>query len=83
MALLLFLAFPAFALDDDTDPGSTEELARQSHEKASSDFIYQNEEWKALYYQNQKIIQILKEIRDSLDVIKMRDSVKNNEEKKV
>ena len=48
--------------------------ARQAHQLAASDMIYQNEEWKAIYYQNQQIIQLLKQIRDSLDVIKSRDN---------
>ena len=70
---------PAFAQDGDMDSYDAAFKARQAHEKAATDMIYQNEEWKALYYQNQQIIQLLKEIRDSLDTLKARDAVKDVE----
>ena len=79
-AVLLFGSV-SFAYDDGDQGGSDpEEKARKAHELAASDMIYQQEEWKALYYQNMEIIDILKQIRDSLDTIKMRD-VKNTEGK--
>ena len=69
----------AFAMDDDIDEYDAAEKARKAHEIASSDVIYQQEEWKALYYQNMQIIRILKEIRDTLDVIKARGGMKMEE----
>ena len=67
MTVFLFLTIPAFALEDDIDTSDPGYKARQAHEKAATDMIYQNEEWKAIYYQNQQIIQLLQEIRDRLD----------------
>ena len=85
--LLLFLVFfgvfssaSAWAAgDEEIDDFGTEMKARQAHERASSDMIYQNEEWKALYYQNQQIIQLLKDISDSLNFMKTRIAVKDVE----
>ena len=57
------------------------EKARRAHELAGSDMIYQQEDFKALYYQNVQMIQLLKEIRDSLNVIKAPGESKNTEEK--
>ncbi len=67
--------------EDELDPTSAAEKARKSHELAGSDMIYQQEDFKALYYQNMQVIQLLKEIRDSLEVIKARGGMKNPEEK--
>ena len=64
----------AFAEEDaylDADP---EEKARRSHDLASSDMIYEPENIKALYYQNQAIIQILKEIKEELRHINIRQT---------
>ena len=79
MTVFLFFAFSAFAQDDDFDSSGAAQKARQAHEKAATDMIYQSEEWKAIYYQNQQIIQLLKEIRDSLNILKTRDAVKDVE----
>ena len=79
VTFILFVSSWAFALDDELDGFGPEMKARQAHEKASSDMIYQSAEWTALYYQNQQIIQLLKEIRDSLNVLKARDTVKDVE----
>jgi hypothetical protein len=82
---LIFIVFclifsaPAFPQEENSDNFDPAEKARQAHEKASSDMMYQNEEWKAMYYQNQQIIQLLKEIRDSLDTLKTRVAVKDVE----
>ena len=76
----LFSSVIASAADEDgIDDFGAEMKARQAHEKASSDMIFQNEEWKALYYQNQRIIQLLKEISASLDIIKARGGMKTDE----
>ena len=77
--LTLFTSLPAHA--SDMDPDDAAEKARKSHELAASDMIYQQEDFKALYYQNVQMIQLLKEIRDSLEVIKARGGIKNTEEK--
>jgi len=58
----------SMATDDEIGGYEAAEKARRAHELASSDMIYQQEEWKALYYQNIQIIQLLKEIRDSLQI---------------
>ena len=77
---MAFLSVPAFA-EEDLDPNSAAQKARKSHEMAESDMIYQQEDFKALYYQNIQMIDLLKEIRDSLQVIKERASEKNTENK--
>ena len=81
--VFLSLAFPpvAFSQEDNLDPDDAAEKARRAHELAGSDMIYQQEDFKALYYQNVQMIQLLKEIRDSLNVIKTRGESKNAEEK--
>lgn len=65
---------PAFAVDDAMGSGDAAEKARKAHEMAATDIIYQQEEWKAMYYQNIQIIQLLKEIRDSLQTMRARDT---------
>ena len=71
--LFVFTLCPvAFAMDDDTDESDAGEKARKAHQIAGSDMIYQQEEWKALYYQNIQIIQLLKEIRDLVQIQNQR-----------
>ena len=70
-SLLLAMTSSAFALDDYSDP---EEKARNAHELALSDVIYEQENFKALYYQNLQIIQLLKEIRDEMHMINTRSA---------
>ncbi len=80
LALLSFLMLipgAALAADETGDGSAAEQRAREAHQLASSDIIYQNEEWKALYYQNQQIIQLLKQIRDSLEAIRASKMVEN------
>ncbi len=72
-----------FAEESDINPNDAAENARKAHELASSDVIYQQQDFKALYYQNLQMIQLLKEIRDSLDLIKEHSGIKNTEEKKI
>ena len=71
---VMTLAAPARAMDEEMDPFDAAEKAREAHKVAASDMIYQQEEWKALYYQNIQVIQLLKEIRDTLDAIKSQGS---------
>ena len=82
--LPLFLLMMAFSFvswaEDEIDPFDAAENARRAHEKAASDMIYQQEEWKALYYQNQQIIQLLKDIHETLNVIKARSATKTEGE---
>ena len=52
--------------EDEATPVDAEDTANEIHKVASSDMIYAQEESKALYYQNLKIIELLKEIRDLL-----------------
>ena len=72
----IFSSF-AFAEENDIDANDPAEKARKAHEMAASDVIYQQQDFKALYYQNQQVIQLLKEIRDTLDAIKARDNAKD------
>lgn len=51
---------------------AAEEKARQAHDLGMSDFIYEHESTKALYYQNLQIIGLLKEIRDEMRAFNTR-----------
>ena len=75
-------AVSASAAEENAEEMDLETKSREAHQRASSDMMYQNEEWKALYYQNERVIQLLKQVRDSLEAIRMRDAVKNPEETK-
>jgi hypothetical protein len=81
-SLVLNAGVCAAGPEDESAAGESamEMKAREAHQLASSDMIYQNEEWKAIYYQNQRIIQLLKQIRDSLETIKSQGGVKNEVE---
>lgn len=65
LALSLTVHSALFAAEGSED---AEEKARQSHQLASTDMIYSQEELKAIYYENLEIIDLLKQIRDILDV---------------
>ena len=71
IAMVFLFASAAVAAEEEYnfDP---EEQARKSHELAMSDVIYEQENFKALYYQNQAILQVLKEIRDEIQRINAR-----------
>lgn len=73
LTALLLLVFsglsPALAEEDFSDP---EEKARRAHELAVSDVIYEQENFKALYYQNQRIIELLAEIKEELHAVNVR-----------
>jgi hypothetical protein len=69
---MTLLSVSVFAADGDFEEeyaqGSTEwaaQKARHAHDMASSDVIYQQEDLRALYYQNQVMIDLLKDMRDS------------------
>ena len=68
-SLFLSAVSCAFAQEDLSD---VEEKARGAHELAMSDVIYEQENFKALYYQNEQIIRLLKEIRDEMHSLNMR-----------
>ena len=40
---------------------SSQGATSRAHELSASDMIYQQEDFKAIYYQNQKIIELLKQ----------------------
>jgi hypothetical protein len=67
----LLLAGSALAADGEMDEieengeGWAEMKARRAHERASSDVIYQQEDLRALYYQHQAMIDLLKDMRDT------------------
>ena len=83
----VFLNFSAFAMYDDsgetpsTVSDSMDDKARKAHELAASDLIHSQEDTRALYYQNEQIIQLLRSIRDSLESIRAQQTGKNPEEK--
>lgn len=65
--LILFYALSAvqmYAQEDTIEEAKAK--AEEIHKIASSDVIYNDEEVKAIYYQNIQIIEILKEIRSLL-----------------
>ena len=86
-AVLLALALsvpPAFARKeydqkDDSDESAAASKAEQAHQLAESDVIYQQQDFKAMYYQNVQIIALLKDIRASLEAIKARRAMDANE----
>ncbi len=69
-----FLASAVFLAHAEDDLSSAEEKAHQSHDLAMSDVIYEQENFKALYYQNEVIIQLLKEIREEMHASNVRDA---------
>ena len=75
VALFLFaLLLGSIACAEDEINLDPEEKARRAHELSASDVIYQQEDFKALYYQNQRIIELLKEMRDELHNLNMRQA---------
>ena len=51
-----------------------EEKAAEAHKLAASDVIYQEQDWKALYYQNLQIIDLLKDIKQEMEKFNDRAS---------
>jgi hypothetical protein len=70
--LLAMTVMPAHAQDEELY--SAEEKARRSHDLAVSDVIYEQENFKALYYQNLQIIELLKEIKEELHSLNIRQA---------
>ena len=68
--LLAMTLLASFAFAEDIDDAETK--ARAAHELAGSDVIYEQENFKALYYQNAAMIQLLKEIREELHMLNIR-----------
>lgn len=67
---LVFISFVILGLTSSSafaDEDNAEERANEIHQLANSDMIYSQEETKAIYYQNIKIIDLLKQIRDILE----------------
>lgn len=67
IALVLLLTFGMIGTAFAEDSTSAEDRAAELHRLASSDVVYQDQEIKAIYYQNVQIIDLLKQIRDLLD----------------
>ena len=65
------VSIPSITAQDDENMESEAAIkAQQAHQLSESDMIYQQQDFKALYYQNIQIIELLQEIRDSLASIK-------------
>ena len=71
---LLLAASPQTAQAQGELSSNPEDLARRSHDLSMSDVMYQQEDFRALYYQNLEIIQVLKEIREELHTFNVRDA---------
>ena len=69
--LLFAMTLMASVGHAEEDFSSPEEKAERAHQRSISDVIYQQEDFKALYYQNEAIIQLLKEIRDEMRAVKL------------
>ena len=72
--LVLLWAAPVPARSEDEDFSGPEEKAAQAHELAMKDVVYAQEDFKALYYQNIEIIGLLKEIRDEIHAVNVREA---------
>ena len=64
---LTFILMAGAALADEPSSSTAEDKAQELHRLASSDVVYQDQEIKALYYQNVQMIELLKQIRDLID----------------
>lgn len=51
-----------------------ESKATEAHKLAESDMIYQEQDWKALYYQNEQMISLLKDIKSELKMLNARSA---------
>ena len=76
--LLVMTLFSALPVCAEEAVLSSEEKAEQSHKLAMTDMIYEPENLKALYYQNEAIIQILKEIREEMHALNVREAKDTN-----
>ena len=74
--LVLFLTAMAVRAhaEDEMTSSDPEDRARKAHELSMSDVMYQQEDFRALYYQNLQIIDLLKEVRDEMHSINMRSA---------
>ena len=53
--------------------------AKRAHDMAASDVIYQQEDFRALYYQNQQIIALLGDVRDNLQNLQKQQASKTED----
>ncbi len=81
LAIILFLATSAIRASAEEDSISSEEKAHRSHNLSMSDVMYQQEDFRALYYQNEVMIQLLKEIRDEMRAANVRDAKEDKNDK--
>ncbi len=68
----LFFLLASVPCRAEEDFSTTEEKAQKAHELAASDVIYEQHDIKALYYQNQRIIELLEEIKDEIHEVNTR-----------
>ena len=74
------LGAPLFAAQEEEEYATGPlDKARRAHEMAASDVIYEQQDMKALYFQNQRIIELLEEIKDEIHAVNARAA---KEEKK-
>ena len=59
---------------DEMQFASPEEQAKHAHDLAASDMIYEHQDIKALYFQNQQIIELLQQIRDEMQSLNKRQA---------
>ena len=69
IVLSLFLSTSCFLFSAhaEGEEFTAQDKAQELHRLASSDVVYQDQEIKAIYYQNVQMIDLLKQIRDLLD----------------
>jgi len=77
LVITLFMTSLALTAKAEEDIlSSPEDQARRAHDLSQSDVMYQQEDFRALYYQNLEIIALLKEIRDEMHNLNVRDAKK-------
>ncbi len=60
-----------------------EAKAAEAHKLAASDVIYQEQDWKALYYQNLQMIGLLQDIKQELEKLNANESKDENKKEKI
>ena len=80
LVLMLFLSGASLIARAEEDYATSEEKAERAHRLSQSDVIYQQEDFRALYYQNEAVIRLLKEIREEMHSMNIR-SAKEDQKK--
>ena len=73
-----FFSLTGIVFGEDFSSETAEQKAQEAHDLAASDMIYQQADFKALYYQNIQMIDLLKEIRDEVKSANMRAAKDTN-----